>query len=65
MWIWGVVGGAGLAALALGLVLYDRAGRRRCPNCEVPIPKSATTCPHCSGRLEEYLEEQKAESTRR
>lgn len=65
MWIWGIVAGAGLAALVGGLVLYDRAGKRRCPHCRVLIPKSATTCPHCAGNLEEYLEERKVKLTKR
>lgn|GEM_PF-5712426 len=59
MWIWGVVAGVSLAALLGALLLYDRVGRRRCPNCQTPVPESATTCPHCTVSLEEYLAEQK------
>lgn len=62
MWIWAVVAGVGLAALVVGLVLYDRAGKRHCPHCRALIPKSATTCPHCTGTLEEYLEERRSKS---
>ena len=64
MWIWGIVGGAILVALIIGSVLYDRASKRSCPHCRPLIAKSATTCPHCIGDLEEYLEEAKGEGTR-
>ncbi len=57
MWVWGVSGGLLILGLIMGALLWNRATKGRCPNCRALIPKSATTCPHCTDQLQEYFQE--------